>query len=119
MADFCTLFSCRLEVGTSSNGERALALYEEMNRAPDDADGMTLGFHVVADPTTVGSLLIRDADGRFIHDGRADGPLFLSRLRKGLYTVTTHWDAWSFLRPVKIDKERGRVVFETTRLGII
>ncbi len=64
-------------------------------------------------------VVIRDADGRFIHDGRADGPLFLSRLRKGLYTVTTHWDAWSFLRPVRIDKERGRVVFETTGLGII
>jgi hypothetical protein len=64
-------------------------------------------------------VVIRDADGRFIHDGRADGPLFLSRLRKGLYTVTTHWDAWSFLRPVRIDKERRRVVFETTRLGII
>lgn len=64
-------------------------------------------------------VVIRDAAGRFMYDGRVDGPLFLSRLRKGLYTVTPHPDAWSFLRPVKIDKERGRVVFETTRLGII
>ena len=64
-------------------------------------------------------VVIRDAAGRFMYDARVDGPLFLSRLRKGLYTVTPHPDAWSFLRPVKIDKGRGRVVFETTRLGII
>jgi hypothetical protein len=64
-------------------------------------------------------VVIRDAAGRFMYDTRVDGPLFLSRLRKGLYTVTPHPDAWSFLRPVKIDKGRGRVVFETTRLGII
>ena len=64
-------------------------------------------------------VVVRDPEGKFVFDARAPGPLFLSRLRKGLYTVTNQWDAWSFLRPVRIDKERGRVVFETTRLGII
>lgn len=60
-------------------------------------------------------VLIRDARGRYVFGGRSSGPLFLSRLRKGRYTVTTQCDAWSFLRPVKIDTERGRVVYETPR----
>jgi len=64
MAEYRTLFACRLEVGTSSNAERALALYAVMNGTLDGVDGKALGVHLLADPTTVGSLLIRDADGQ-------------------------------------------------------
>jgi hypothetical protein len=62
-------------------------------------------------------VVIRDAQGRYVFGGRSSGPLFLSRLRKGRYTVTRQCDAWSFLRPVTIDTERGRVVYEAPRHG--
>jgi len=41
-----------------------------------------------------------------------DGPWFLERLSKGRYALTTHYDAWSFMSPVTIDKARRRVVLE-------
>ncbi len=44
--------------------------------------------------------------------GRTDGPYFLARLPLGRYTVTTHWDSWSFTKPVTLGGERRRVVFE-------
>ena len=43
---------------------------------------------------------------------KADGPYFLERLAKGRYAVTTHYDAWSFMSPVTIDKARRRVLLE-------
>ena len=41
-----------------------------------------------------------------------DGPYFLERLAKGRYALTTHYDAWSFMSPVTVDKARRRVVVE-------
>ena len=64
-------------------------------------------------------VVIRDSKGRFVFGGRGSGPLFLSRLRKGRYTVTRQCDAWSFLRPVTIDTDRGRVVYEAPRHGFL
>jgi hypothetical protein len=63
MADYFTQFSCWLEVGTSANVERALAIYKEMATALEAAEGITPGFDVLVDSTTVGGLLILDADG--------------------------------------------------------
>ena len=63
MADYLTQFSCRLEVGTSKNAARALAIHNEMADALE-RDDIAIGFQVIVDPTTVGSLLIRD-DGGF------------------------------------------------------
>ena len=58
-------------------------------------------------------VVIRDASGKVVLASRTDGPYFLARLPAGDYTVTTHWDAWSFTKPVTIDPEgRERVVFE-------
>ena len=49
-----------------------------------------------------------------VHDDPAnnEGPWFLERLAKGRYALTTHYDAWSFMSPVTIDKSRKRVVVE-------
>jgi hypothetical protein len=47
-----------------------------------------------------------------IRDPRSAGPHFLERLSKHRYTVTSHWDAWSFMQPVTIDKGRKRVVLK-------
>jgi hypothetical protein len=44
--------------------------------------------------------------------GSGDGPYFLQRLAKGRYALTSHYDAWSFMSPVTIDKARRRVVLE-------
>jgi hypothetical protein len=63
MADYFTQFSCWLEVGTSANADRALAIYREMSEALEEAEDITLGFDVLVDSTTVGGLVIRDADG--------------------------------------------------------
>jgi hypothetical protein len=41
-----------------------------------------------------------------------DGPFFLERLAKGRYALTTHYDAWSFMSPVTIDRARRRVIVE-------
>jgi len=41
-----------------------------------------------------------------------DGPYFLAPLAKGRYALTTHYDAWSFMSPVTVDKARKRVVVE-------
>ena len=41
-----------------------------------------------------------------------EGPYFLERLAKGRYALTTHYDAWSFMSPVTVDKARRRVVVE-------
>ena len=43
---------------------------------------------------------------------KRDGPWFLERLAKGRYALTTHYDAWSFMSPVTVDKARKRVVVE-------
>ena len=43
---------------------------------------------------------------------KGDGPYFLERLAKGRYALTTHYDAWSFMSPVTVDKARRRVVVE-------
>jgi hypothetical protein len=49
-----------------------------------------------------------------VHDDptRGDGPYFLERLAKGRYALTTHYDAWSFMSPVTVDKARRRVLLE-------
>jgi len=63
-------------------------------------------------------VVIRDAAGNVVFAGRTDGPYFLARLPAGRYTVTTHWDSWSFTKPVTIGTdagERQRVVFEWAR----
>jgi hypothetical protein len=63
-------------------------------------------------------VVIRDAIGNVVFAGRTDGPYFIARLPAGQYTVTTHWDSWSFTRPVTIGAgpdERQRVVFEWAR----
>jgi hypothetical protein len=58
-------------------------------------------------------VVIRDAAGKVVLAGRTDGPYFLAKLSPGDYTVTTHWDSWSFTKPVTIDgTDRQRVVFE-------
>lgn len=57
-------------------------------------------------------VVIRDAFGNFVFDNRSNEPLFLAQLARGRYTVTTKCDAWSFMRPVRIDKQRQRVVLE-------
>ena len=41
---------------------------------------------------------------------KSEGPYFLERLSKGRYALTTHYDAWSFMSPVTIDRARRRVV---------
>ena len=46
---------------------------------------------------------------------RDDGPYFLERLAKGRYALTSHYDAWSFMSPVTIDKARRRVLLEEKR----
>jgi hypothetical protein len=62
-------------------------------------------------------VVIRDADsGQVVFAGRTDGPYFLARLPKGRYTVTTHWDSWTFTKPVTLGDERARVVFEWKKL---
>ena len=43
---------------------------------------------------------------------KSDGPYFLERLSKGRYALSTHYDAWSFMSPVTIDKARRRVRVE-------
>lgn len=65
-------------------------------------------------------VVIRDAAGNVVFAGRTDGPYFIARLPAGQYTVTTHWDSWSFTRPVTIDanpNDRERVVFEWDKPG--
>ena len=49
-----------------------------------------------------------------VHDdpAKGDGPWFLERLAKGRYALTPHYDAWSFMSPVTIDKARRRVLLE-------
>lgn len=58
---------------------------------------------------------IADASGKPVFDGISTGPVLLVRLPRGEYTVTTHWDAWSFSRPVTVGDDRERVVFEWKR----
>jgi hypothetical protein len=61
-------------------------------------------------------VVIRDATGKVVFAGRTDGPYFLARLPAGRYSVTTHWDSWTFTKPVTIDAgERSRVVFAWTK----
>ena len=47
-----------------------------------------------------------------VRDPGSAGPHFLERLSKRRYTVTSQWDAWSFMNPVTIDKGRKRVVLK-------
>ncbi len=61
-------------------------------------------------------IVIRDTKGKVVFAGRTDGPYFLARLPAGRYTVTTHWDSWSFTKPVTIGPDRSRVVFEWKKL---
>lgn len=58
---------------------------------------------------------ITDARGDVVFDGVSSGPVLLVKLPKGRYTVTTHWDAWDFSKPVTLGDERERVVFEWKR----
>ncbi|MGZ5040994.1 MAG: hypothetical protein ACXWG1_08710 [Usitatibacter sp.] len=58
---------------------------------------------------------ITDDKGRVVFEGVSNGPIFLARLPKGRYTVTTQWDDWTFSRPVTIGADRERVVFAWKR----
>lgn len=60
---------------------------------------------------------ITNAHGGVVFDGLSSGPVLLVNLPKGRYTVTTHWDAWDFSKPVTLGDERERVVFEWRRGG--
>jgi len=62
-------------------------------------------------------VVIRDARGEVVFAGRTDGPYFLARLPEGDYTVTTHWDAWTFTNPVTVGAGRSRVVFDWRKLA--
>jgi len=62
------------------------------------------------------SVVIRDDEGKVVFAGRTDGPYFLARLPAGHYTVSTHWDSWTFTKPVTIGPDRSRVVFEWKKL---
>jgi hypothetical protein len=62
-------------------------------------------------------VVIRDARGDVVFAGRTDGPYFLARLPEGDYTVTTHWDAWTFTKPVTVGADRSRVVFDWKKLA--
>lgn len=62
-------------------------------------------------------VVIRDARGEVVFAGRSDGPYFLARLPEGDYTVTTHWDAWTFTKPVTVGADRSRVVFDWKKLA--
>lgn len=61
-------------------------------------------------------VVIRDAEGKVVFAGRTDGPYFLARLPAGRYTVSTHWDSWTFTKPVTIGPDRSRVVFEWKKM---
>ena len=59
---------------------------------------------------------ITDGKGRVVFESVSRGPIFLARLPKGRYVVTTKWDDWTFSRPVTIGADRQRVVFSWERL---
>jgi len=60
-------------------------------------------------------VVITDKAGKVVFDGVSSGPVLLVGLPRGEYTVTTHWDAWDFSRPVTIGDDRARVVFDWKR----
>ncbi|HSN19373.1 MAG TPA: hypothetical protein VLS49_01770 [Usitatibacter sp.] len=62
-------------------------------------------------------VVIRDAHGNVVFAGRTDGPYFLARLPAGRYSVTTHWDSWTFTKPVTVGPDRARVVFRWKKLA--
>ena len=68
-------------------------------------------------PKTVENIPVKitNAHGDVVFDGLSSGPVLLVKLPKGNYTVTTHWDAWDFSKPVTLGDERERVVFEWKR----
>ena len=58
MADYFTHFSCLLDVGTSDKAARALALFEELRAADQDADDPEVaGFDLVRQDAPEGSSL--------------------------------------------------------------
>ena len=64
MADYFTHFSCLLDVGTPDKAARALALFEELRAADQDADDPEVaGFDLVRQDSPEGSTLwIHDDD---------------------------------------------------------
>ena len=63
MADYFTSFCCRLDVLTGDNADHAVQIFKEMQAALERDDDLAIGFEVSVDGTTVGSLLMQDADG--------------------------------------------------------
>ena len=62
MADYFTQFSCLLDVGTPDKAARALALFQELREADQDADDPEVaGFDLVRQDAPEGSIL-------WIHD---------------------------------------------------
>ena len=57
-------------------------------------------------------VVIKDAHGKVVFEGRSEGPYFLARLPEGRYRVSTHWNSWSFSRPVNVGAKPQSVVFE-------
>ena len=64
MADYFTHFSCLLDVGTSDKAARALALFQSLREADQDADDPEIaGFDIVRQDAPEGSALwIHDDD---------------------------------------------------------
>lgn len=65
-------------------------------------------------PITIG-----DANGKVVFESASHGPIFLLKLPKDRYTVTTRWDSWEFSAPITIGADRKRVVFSWRRATIL
>ena len=73
--------------------------------------------HTYEHPLSEIPVTIRDDHGKVVFDGVSRGPIFVARLPKGHYTVSAHWDAWSFEAPVTIGEDRQRLVFNWKRVA--
>ena len=56
-------------------------------------------------------LLVKDANGKVVFQGKVRGAEFRANLPAGRYLVTTRWDDWSFARVVTVGPEDAPVVF--------
>ncbi|MEC5292955.1 hypothetical protein VSX64_20705 [Aurantimonas sp. C2-6-R+9] len=87
MADYFTQFTCRLELGSSDNAARAIETHREMEAALARDDETAIGFDVIVDPTTVGSLFIHDGDGF----GEPEHVIAFVLRRADVFNLTGRW----------------------------